>query len=182
MRALVLVFIVFLSSSVWADLKLNIRLDIQKIEADPYFKPYVAVWIETEQREPLSTLALWYQHDRANNTQEDGKKWLKDLRQWWRKVGRAQTYNLDAVTGATRRPGSYTVSGVLSQEHVELAKQKPLFLHIEAVREEGGRSYHRVPLNVVENNSQIISAKGELGQIQLDIVLSQKLVAVNDGS
>ena len=155
--------------------RVEINLTIPEIDVDPYFKPYVAVWVETNEREVVDAIALWYQLASDNTKQEDGKKWLKDLRQWWRKIGRNNTVNYDAVTGATKRPRRYQLNWSLSSERWQQFNSKPLVLHIEAAREEGGRSYKRIPLSVEKITSQIsstmtIPADGELGEINVILI------------
>ena len=36
-------------------------------------------------------------------------KWLADLRQWWRRSGRDQTFPIDGVTGPTKPVGTHQV-------------------------------------------------------------------------
>ena len=67
-----------------AEKQLAIDLDLPNIQADPYFRPYVAIWLEDTNRQPIETIALWYQINTENVEEPDDKKWLKDLRQWWR--------------------------------------------------------------------------------------------------
>lgn len=141
---------------------LSISVEIPEIDANPYFRPYVAVWLEDKQRNPIKTLALWYQVDTDNVEDPDGKKWLKDLRQWWRKLGRSGETNIDAVTGATRKPGRYDITSDLKELH-----HGEYLINIEAAREEGSRSYKRVPLTVPGSLEQVIEADIELGKITI---------------
>ena len=159
-------FILAVSQPVFAEPKLAISLELPNIHADPYHKPYVAIWLENASRQPITTLALWYQHQAVNQSQGDGKKWLKDLRQWWRKIGRTQAHKFDGVTGATRRPGTYQIESPLTPEQLAMAKRGELILHIEASREEGGRSYQRIKLNVGRIKQP---AADELGNIQAEL-------------
>lgn len=146
----------------YADTKINIELEVPKIDANPYFRPYVAVWLEDTARKPVRTLAIWYQINTENVEEPDGKKWLKDLRQWWRKLGRAGEPNIDAVTGATRKPGRYKIKDDLS----DLAEGEYL-LNIEAAREEGSRSYKRIPISLPHTSVQTIDASIELGVVTI---------------
>ncbi len=145
----------------------TISVEIPRIETDAYFRPYVAVWLETEQREAVQTLALWYQVDAAN-TQEDGSKWLKDLRQWWRKVGKKNASNYDGFTGATRRPGQHKL--VWKTELAGELEVGNYFINFEAAREEGGRTFHRAPFAVKKTSSKqsiTIPAEHEFGEITI---------------
>ncbi len=40
----------------------------------------------------------------------EGTKWLKDMRQWWRKSGRELQMPVDGLSGATRAPGEHQLS------------------------------------------------------------------------
>ena len=113
--------------------------------------------METVDRKPIQTLALWVE-------QED---WLKDLRQWWRKIGRRtwkKSEALDAVTGATRKPRNYKLKWKLDNiEHDELV------LHFEAVRERGGRSHSRTTINLRESKEYVVAPSEELGVIKIQV-------------
>ncbi len=143
---------------------LAVDFEVSAIEANPYFRPYLAVWVETAEREPVATLALWYMLP-SDGPQEDGKKWLKDLRQWWRKMGRDKLSEMDAVTGATRKPGSYS----LCWDAASLDKSRSYVLHLEAAREEGGRSYRRIPFQLTDTQTHTLAATKELGAVQLKL-------------
>jgi len=147
---------------------LTLNVEIPDLDVDPYYRPYIAVWLETSERKPVETLALWYQLPSETAT-EDGRKWLKDLRQWWRKIGRQDGEALDAVTGATRKPGNYPIqwdySKLVAGEY---------FMHVEASREEGGRSFKRLPVRINDDLSlslekNIIESDGELGKISVEV-------------
>ncbi|MBB1268017.1 DUF2271 domain-containing protein [Shewanella sp. SR44-3] len=110
-----------------AELKLSLNLPVQSGE---YHNPYVAVWIEDSKGQSVRTIALW----------REGAKWLKDIRRWWRKVGRKDQALVDAMTSATRAAGQYQLKIKALND-----KQQPLapghyVLHIEVVRENGGRA------------------------------------------
>jgi hypothetical protein len=127
--------VVFLLSLLWlfnassqaTELQLNLNLPAQ---AGEYHNPYVAVWIEDPQGHSVRSVALW----------RDGAKWLKDIRRWWRKVGRKDPALVDAITSATRPAGSYQLKiQALNDKQVPLSPGDYV-LHIEVVRENGGRS------------------------------------------
>jgi hypothetical protein len=77
--------------------QLEVGFQLPVIETTMYARPYVAVWIEDADRKPVRTVQLWVGKD----------EWLKDLRSWWRKVGRYDRELIDAVTSATRPAGEY---------------------------------------------------------------------------
>ncbi|MEM6999207.1 MAG: DUF2271 domain-containing protein [Pseudomonadota bacterium] len=104
--------------------ELQVEFDLPAFETADYNKPYVAIWLEYPGNN--ETLLLWH----LNRSKDD--KWLPDIRRWWRKLGRYGK-PMDAVTGATRGPGSY-------REVFQLSNDAPFTLLVEVVREDGGRS------------------------------------------
>lgn len=151
------------------ELTLKIDIDIPKIDVSPYFRPYVAIWLETPDRKPVTTLAVWYMLEMPASSQEDGKKWLKDMRQWWRKIGRNQSPPYDAVTGATRKPGTHALRFSVT-DFPEIELEKKYVLHFEAAREEGGRSYQKVPLEFSDNQKKThIPETSEIGSITVSV-------------
>lgn len=147
---------------------LNIKIQIPSLDVAEYHRPYVATWIENEDQSIAKHLALWYQTDAKK---EDGTQWLKDLRQWWRRGGRAQTMPIDGVTGATRPVGEHQLS--FKGDSKPLAGLKPgkYNLVVEATREVGGRELLRIPFEWPGTQPQRATAQGknELGTITLDI-------------
>src|SRR3546814_9844107 len=102
-------------------------------------RSYVAVWIEKEGAK-ARTVAVWYDHDMKAN---EGTKWLRDVRQWWRAAGRAMTFPANGITGATRAPGAHKISFTRAQLGAAAPGQYTLV--IEAAREVGGRELLRIP-------------------------------------
>ena len=86
---------------------LNVKVEIPRLNVAEYHKPYVAMWVERADQGPVQTLAVWYDGKLKEN---EGTKWLKDMRQWWRKAGRDLNMPADGISGATRAPGEHTVS------------------------------------------------------------------------
>lgn len=68
-----------------ADLTVNV--EIPRINAAEYHRPYVAIWIEDANQKSVADLQVWYQQ--TDGKEGHGTKWLPDLRQWWRKSGRS---------------------------------------------------------------------------------------------
>ena len=139
--------------------ELEISFTLPRLAVSPYHRPYVVIWVESAERHYISTIALW----------ADDAEWHKDLRQWWRKVGR-QTPDFDAVTSATRKPGPYKITwqGKLA-DGSSLAPGKYL-LNVEVSREEGGRSYFRQPFTWSGDKASFaLHDKGELH----DLVITQ---------
>lgn len=128
------------------ELKLDLNLPAQSGE---YHNPYVAVWIENERGQSVRTLVLW----------REGAKWLKDIRRWWRKVGRKDEAIVDAMTSATRPAGSYQLKFKALDDQRQPLKHGSYVLRIEIVRENGGRSMTKQPFTLNGENHQFTLAK-----------------------
>jgi len=147
--------------------ELSLKIEIPKLTVAEYHKPYVAAWIERDDGSVVSTVALWYEVRSRNN---EGEKYLKDLRQWWRRTGRDMKVPADGITGATRTPGEQQV--VVSEGKVALptltaGKYK---LVVEAAREGGGRESLALPFSWPATGA-VASAQGkeELGNVSLNV-------------
>lgn len=148
-----------------ADMEINI--EIPRINAAEYHRPYVAVWVEGSDQKAVANLAVWYM---TKATKEGaGTKWLPELRQWWRKSGRTLELPVDGVTGATRPAGTHALK--FDDKQAELAKLAPgtYMLVVEAVREVGGRELVKIPFNWPITAPQSGKAQGasELGAVAL---------------
>lgn len=141
-------------------MEMQITLIQPQLDVQPYHRPYIALWVEDEKRQPRATLALWKQL-------EKGDKWLKDLRQYWRKAGRNAGAEIDGVTGATRRPGQHRLVWDGRDNQGRPLPAGEYLLNIEASREEGGRDYHRVPFQLGGQGQIELPATTELGTIQI---------------
>ena len=147
---------------------MSIVVEIPALKVAEYHRPYVAVWIEREDHSVAANLAVWYEMKKAGG---EGTKWLKDMRQWWRRSGREQTMPIDGVSGATRPAGQHRLRftdgkpplGTLAPGHYELV--------IEAAREVGGREAQRIAFDWPAKAPLHLSAQGseELGRIDLDL-------------
>jgi hypothetical protein len=122
---------------------LEITFELPEIETSTYNRPFVAIWLETKKPDnAYQTIAVWY----------DDRKWLKDIRKWWRKVGRYQD-SLDGFSGATKPSGSYTLT---TQLDVAIdAADTEYTLYLEAVREHGNRSLFKQKIKLSKTFPQI---------------------------
>ncbi len=169
--------------------ELKARIEIPQLDVAEYHRPYVAVWIEREDSSVAANLAVWYQQPRSRGGApggeggkkgpgggeggmgggESGTKWLPDLRQWWRRSGRALSLPVDGVTGATRPVGTHTLR--FSDAAGPLRELAPGQYHvvIEAAREVGGRELLKLPLAWPPTDAAQTSVQGssELGRIAL---------------
>lgn len=144
---------------------LSVTVDLPRISSASYHRPYVAVWIENPDQTANRTLAVWYQQTR--NAEGDGKDWLKDMRTWWRKGGRAMTLPADGVSGPTKAPGRHTVTVPASRLR-NLAVGNYTIV-VEAARELGGREVVRVPFRWGGPNTANASGSTELGAVRVAV-------------
>lgn len=118
---------------------MDVTVNIPRLKVAEYHKPYVAFWVEKAGAK-AKTVAVWYDHDMKAN---EGNKWLRDVRQWWRVSGRSMTFPANGITGATRAPGAHKISFTRAQLGAMAAGDYVLV--VEAAREVGGREMLRIP-------------------------------------
>jgi len=147
---------------------LSVSVDLPRLNTAAYHRPYVAIWIEQPDQTAVRTLAVWYQVAAGRGGEGEGKDWLKDMRTWWRKGGRALTLPADGVSGATRAPGTQTVRIAAARLSNLPAGQYNVV--VEAAREQGGRELVRVPFRWGGNAGRT-SATGstELGTVSVAV-------------
>lgn len=148
--------------------ELRLTVEIPQLTVAEYHKPYVAIWIESTEQKFVQNLAVWYD---LKQRDDEGTKWLKDLRQWWRKSGRELTMPVDGISGATRAPGEQQIAFSSTKPPLAGLAAGSYQLVIEAVREVGGRELLRVPFEWPAKAAQNVTAKGEheLGRISLSV-------------
>lgn len=144
---------------------LTATVEIPRISSASYHRPYVAVWIERPDQTAVQTLSVWYQL--TSNSEGDGTDWLKDLRTWWRKGGRAMTRPADGISGATKAPGRHTVS--VSAARLRTLPAGQYNLVVEAARELGGREVVRVPFRWGAANTGRAAGTTELGAVTVAV-------------
>ncbi len=164
-----------------ADIKLGIELP--RLDIAEYHRPYVATWIEREDRTVAANLAVWYQLKKGNaapapggapamgGPAEGGTKWLPDMRQWWRRTGRELTMPAEGISGATRAAGVHELSFAGAKSPFADLPAGHYKLMVEAAREEGGRELVEIPFEWPAKKAEQLKAKGsrELGALSLDI-------------
>ena len=123
--------------------EIALNVEIPRINAAEYHRPYVAIWIEGAGQKSVADLSVWYQQ--TEGKEGHGTKWLPDLRQWWRKSGRTLKVPVDGITGPTRPVGRHALK--FDDKHPSLAKLPAgnYTLVVEAVREVGGRELLKIP-------------------------------------
>lgn len=156
-----------LGSPVWAA-DLNVKVEIPRLTVAEYHRPYVALWLERTDQRFAANLAVWYDLQAKNN---EGTKWLKDIRQWWRKSGRALQMPADGLSGATRAPGEHALNLANAKAPLDQLPAGEYQLVVEAAREVGGRELVRVPFSWPPKAPQTLKAQGssELGGVTLDL-------------
>jgi hypothetical protein len=149
-----------------ADISLNV--EIPRLTVAEYHRPYVAIWLERPDNTVAANLAVWYDVNLRNN---EGTKWLKDLRQWWRRTGRELSMPADGLTSATRAPGQHSVEFAGSTKPLSDLPPGEYQLVVEAAREVGGRELLRVPVQWPPREAVSLTAKGEheLGTISVSL-------------
>lgn len=147
-----------LSNGVQAQ-NVSVELQLPTIGSGQYKRPYVAVWVEKKgERRALGTLAVWH----------EDKKWLKDMRRWWRKAGR---YNpdVDGVTGATRPPGTYQLQWQAEDSQGQ-ALSGDYLICLEAAREHGNRTLFKQVVTLGSGAQEYrIAAGDELGPVTIKV-------------
>ncbi|MFH5806772.1 DUF2271 domain-containing protein [Alienimonas sp. DA493] len=152
-----------------AEAALEVSVEIPRLNVSEYHRPYVAVWIEDENRKAVANLAVWYQMKTPQD--QTGTKWLPDLRQWWRRTGRSLEMPVDAVSGATRPAGTHTLTFADADERLSRLEPGEYTLKVEAAREVGGRELLELPFAWPAKAPRTQRAEGEeeLGTVALTV-------------
>lgn len=146
---------------------LNVDVEIPQLDVAEYHRPYVALWIE-QGNQHIADLNVWYDLKMKNN---DGEKWLKDMRQWWRRSGRNLELPVDGISGATRAVGTHSLSFSSDSAALKQLKAGDYELLVEAAREVGGREILRIPFSWPPQATHTATTQGqhELGRITLTL-------------
>lgn len=155
--------------AVAAGADLSVTIEVPAMNVAEYHRPYLAMWIERPDATVAANLAVWYSTKGEGG--EGGTKWLKDLRQWWRRSGRDLSMPIDGVSGATRAPGQHALT--FPGDKGPLASLAPgsYQLVVEAAREVGGRELVKVPFTWAAQTPSSANAKGttELGTVVVNV-------------
>ncbi len=145
--------------------ELSLKIALPRMDIAEYHRPYVAVWIEKADQSFAGNVALWYDVKKRDN---GGAKWLKEMRQWWRKSGH-DAPALDGVSGATRSAGEQAIN-LLDAKAVSALAPGRYVAVVEAARENGGREILRVPFDwpVKKPQGAKVPGDGELGSIAIE--------------
>ena len=150
--------------------EINLKVTLPQINSAEYHRPYVAIWIEKPDQTVEKNLAVWYSQKKTDKG-EQSDKWLKDLRQWWRKSGRDQAMPLDGVTGATRPVGEQKLSFVEGKSPLGNLPAGQYNVVVESAREKGGRELVRVPFTWPAQKAVTAKSSGqeELGEVVVEL-------------
>ncbi len=147
---------------------LNVDIEIPRLNVAEYHRPYVAVWIERSDRSVATHLDAWYD---VKSQDHEGAKWLKDIRSWWRKIGRDLSLPADGISGATRAPGQHELRFSDKQASVAKLAAGEYRLVVEAAREVGGRELIEISFRWPTQRAERLEARGEheLGAVTLTL-------------
>ena len=147
--------------------ELAVSLEIPRLDVAEYHRPYTALWVEDKDKKVIN-LAVWYD---VEMKEDKGEDWLKDMRQWWRRSGRELDMPIDGVSGATRAPGTHTITFTEGAEPLGKLIAGEYTLILEAAREVGGRELLKIPFQWPPKKPETLKAEGknELGAFQLTL-------------
>lgn len=142
---------------------LNVTYEVPKLSVAEYHAPYVAVWIEGPKNGPAAgTLSVRFKPNH--------EKWLKDMRQWWRKAGRNLTLPANGLTGPTRPPGRHVAAFTATDGALKSLKPGSYVLVVEAAREAGGHEAVRVPFTWGKPGKPVtVRGSAELGAVTVSV-------------
>lgn len=148
--------------------EMKVSIEVPKLDVAEYHRPYVAAWIEKPDGSVAANLSVWYDVKAEN---KKGNKWLKDLRQWWRRAGRELEMPVDGLSSATRPVGKHPIDLSSSAPALAELQAGDYELVVEAAREVGGRELLRIPFKWPAAAAFSGSAQGkeELGEVALEI-------------
>lgn len=148
--------------------ELVVKVEVPKLNVAEYHRPYVAIWVERPDQSFAANLSVWYDLKKRDN---EGAKWLKDMRQWWRRSGRELSMPVDGISAATRIVGEHSLS--FSGEKTALGKLPAgeYNLLVEAAREGGGREVVKLPFVWGGKDTKAIVVQGshELGAVSVQV-------------
>ncbi|MFV3077444.1 DUF2271 domain-containing protein [Niveispirillum fermenti] len=147
--------------------ELAVTVEIPKLQVAEYHRPYVAAWIETADQQFVANLTVRYDVKMRDN---EGTKWLKDMRQWWRRSGRDLTMPVDGVSAPTLPVGEHRLAFDTAKAPLNALKPGAYALVVEAAREVGGRELIRLPFDW-SGQPLAVEARGEneLGRVALEV-------------
>ncbi len=147
---------------------LELSVEIPKLTVSEYHRPYIAIWIEDASGKVAANLNVWYSTKLEN---DEGEKWLKDIRQWWRRTGRTLDLPIDGVSSPTKPPGKNVVKFDTAAGPIAKLAPGDYKIIVEASREVGGKELVEIPFKWAPGTDATGSASGkeELGAISFKL-------------
>jgi hypothetical protein len=147
---------------------LELSVEIPKLSVAEYHRPYIAIWIEDASGKVAANLSVWYDIDLKD---QEGEKWLKDIRQWWRRTGRALEMPMDGVSSPTKPPGKNSIKFDTAAGPIAKLAPGDYKIIVEASREVGGKELVEIPFKWAPGAEATGAAKGkeELGAVTLKL-------------
>lgn len=147
--------------------EMEVSVEVPRLTVAEYHRPYVAIWIENAEGH-VADLSVWYD---LKLRDREGEKWLKDMRQWWRRSGRTLELPIDGLSSATRPVGEHSLRFAADHPALQALTQGDYQLVVEAAREVGGRELVRLPFQwpVTDSITHEHSGSDELGRITLQL-------------
>ena len=148
--------------------EMQVQIEIPKLRVAEYHNPYVAIWIENADGKAVANLDVWYDTDLRG---DDPRKWLPDLRTWWRRAGRSTEMPANGISGPTQAPGKYTLRFSEGTRPLPKLAAGSYVLRVEAAREVGGRELVSIPFQWPPKKPMAGTKSGskELGTVRLSI-------------
>src|SRR5690606_37146936 len=167
MRKRLLLPLALLSAPLMAA-ELKIDVEIPRLQVAEYHRPYVPLWLERPDKSHAANLAVWYDLKLKDN---EGEKWLKDMRERGRRSGRSLEMPVDGVSGARRAVGTHSLVFDDSQAPLRDLPAGEYRLVVEAAREVGGRELLRLPFSWPPQEAEKQQAQGEseLGSVTFEL-------------
>lgn len=146
-----------------AELSIEFTYDVTSSQG-PAHNPYVAVWIEDETGDLVTTLGLW-----LLQTQK-GLRWVNELRRWDSVDGTTQT--IETISSATRTPGDYRLLWDMSYLDGSPVEGGDYYVCIEAAREHGPYSLIRERLSLGADAFEMaLDDQGELADATVSYIV-----------
>jgi FAD:protein FMN transferase len=141
-------------------MKFQVEFEIPALDVAEYRRPYVAIWINDTAGQAVQSLLV----------AGDSARWLRELRQWWRKLGRGDDSLIDATAGATRKPGRYKLEWDGRNFQGQKIAAGSYELHVEIAREHGEHEHLVLPFSVDGKPIRIKQrGKQEIGVVTLTL-------------
>ena len=120
-----------------SSMELAVNLQIAQPSGGRYNRPYVAVYIEDAQGNPVRTLSLWAETNRH-------ARYISELRRWFSESSEL----IATVSSPTRNPGSYSLVWDGKTDAGKPAPQGEYYVCVEAAREHGPYGLVRQPVRL----------------------------------